>query len=40
MNVPLPQLPGGPDAQFWWIVLFIGGVSGSMLWLFRRMHWL
>ncbi len=40
MNVTLPQLPGGPAMQFWWIVMFIGAVSGSMLWFFRRMHWL
>ena len=40
MNVPLPHLPGGEDAQFWWIVAIIVGVVVGMLWLFRRMRWL
>ena len=40
MNVPLPHLPGGPEAQFWWIVAFIGAVSVGMVWVFRRMRWL
>jgi magnesium transporter len=40
MNVPLPHLPGGDQAQFWWIVAFILGLGGGMLWLFRRMRWL
>jgi magnesium transporter len=40
MNVQLPEMPGGPVAQFWWIVLFMALVSGGMLWLFRRSRWL
>jgi len=40
MNVPLPQLPGGEAAQFWWIAAFIASISGVMLWGFRRMRWL
>lgn len=40
MNVPLPHLPGGDTSQFWWIVGCIFGVSGGMIWLFRRMRWL
>ncbi len=40
MNVPLPALAGGEAAQFWWIVAFILGISGVMLWVFRRMRWL
>jgi magnesium transporter len=40
MNVELPQMPGGPAMQFWWILLFIGLVSAVMMWFFRRMHWL
>ena len=40
MNVPLPHLPGGESAQFWWIVASIFGVAGGMLWVFRRMRWL
>jgi magnesium transporter len=40
MNVPLPHLPGGAEAQFWWILGIMVGTSGVMLWLFRRMDWL
>jgi len=40
MNVPLPVLPGGPDAQFWWITGMMLGISALMLWVFRRMRWL
>lgn len=40
MNVKLPHLPGGEDAQFWWIVGVILVTSGSMLWVFRRRDWL
>ena len=40
MNVPLPHLPGGEEAQFWWIVAIIGAVAGGMMWLFRRKRWL
>lgn len=40
MNVPLPALPGGPVAQFWWVMAIMAVVSGGMLWMFRRMHWL
>jgi len=40
MNVPLPHLPGGDNAQFWWVcggmVLMIAG----MLVAFRRKHWI
>ena len=40
MNVPLPHLPGGEDAQFWWVcggmVLMIAG----MLAAFRRKRWI
>jgi magnesium transporter len=40
MNVPLPHLPGGENAQFWWVcggmVLMIAG----MLVAFRRKHWI
>ena len=40
MNVPVPHLPGGEAAQFWWIVGFMGVLSGVMIWIFHRMRWL
>jgi magnesium transporter len=40
MNVPLPHLPGGEAAQFWWILAIMGALSAVMLWLFRRAGWL
>jgi magnesium transporter len=40
MNVRLPQLPGGDDAQFWWICAIIVGVILGMLGLFRRKRWI
>jgi magnesium transporter len=40
MNVRLPQLPGGDDAQFWWICAIIAGVILGMLGLFRRKRWI
>lgn len=40
MNVALPEFPGGPRAQFWWISAGMAAISGAMLWLFRRRKWL
>jgi magnesium transporter len=40
MNVELPHLPGGVRAQFWWIVAMMAGISGAMLWMFRRNRWI
>jgi magnesium transporter len=40
MNVPLPDLPGGPEWEFWWISGVMTAISVSMLWVFRRMGWL
>jgi magnesium transporter len=40
MNVPLPHLPGGPDAQFWWVLGIMLSLSGGMLLVFRRLHWI
>jgi magnesium transporter len=40
MNVTLPHLPGGDQAQFWWIVIIMGAISSAMLALFRRRGWL
>jgi magnesium transporter len=40
MNVPLPHLPGGPDAQFWWILGIMLAMSGGMVVYFRRKRWI
>ena len=40
MNVPLPHLPGGDSAQFWWVLGIMLGMSGVMLWVFYRNDWL
>jgi magnesium transporter len=40
MNVPLPHLPGGNDAQFWWIVGIMLSTTVTMLWLFKRKGWI
>lgn len=40
MNVPLPQLPGGPEAQFWWVTFVMAGISAVMLWFFRSKRWM
>lgn len=40
MNVLLPQMPGGPDMQFWWIGGLMLVLSAGMLWGFRRLGWL
>jgi magnesium transporter len=40
MNVELPALPGGPHAQFWWVMGMMAALSGAMLWFFRRRKWL
>jgi magnesium transporter len=40
MNIKLPQMPGGEDAQFSWIIGMMVAISAVMLWLFRRMKWL
>jgi magnesium transporter len=40
MNVPLLEFPGGPAAQFWWIVVIMSLISAAMLWMFRRLDWL
>jgi magnesium transporter len=39
MNIPLPHLPGGDGAQFWWVLGIMGVVSGGMLAVFRFMDW-
>jgi magnesium transporter len=40
MNVELPHLPGGAKAQFWWILMIMIGITGAMLYMFRRRRWL
>jgi magnesium transporter len=39
MNVPLPHLPGGAGAQFWWVVALMAGSSVAMFVWFRRSGW-
>ena len=40
MNVTLPHFPGGDGTQFWWITGIMAVISGTMLWMFRRLEWL
>ena len=40
MNVPLPHLPGGEPAQFWWIAGLMLALSAVMLWYFRKQRWI
>jgi magnesium transporter len=40
MNVALPRLPGGPDAQFWWVGGLMVALSAGMLLVFRRNRWM
>lgn len=39
MNVPLPQFPGGDQAQFWWIFGISAVIVGIMLGYFRGRRW-
>jgi magnesium transporter len=40
MNVPLPHLPGGEGAQFWWVLGLMLLLGGLMLGYFRRQRWI
>jgi magnesium transporter len=40
MNVPLPHLPGGEGAQFWWVLALMLLLGGLMLGYFRRRRWI
>jgi magnesium transporter len=40
MNVPLPHLPGGEGAQFWWVVGIMLALAGGMLLYFRKRGWI
>lgn len=40
MNIPLPHLPGGEAAQFWWLAAIMIAVATVMLTVFRRNKWI
>jgi magnesium transporter len=40
MNVELPELPGGPGVQFWWIMGIMAGAVAVTYAAFRRKGWL
>ena len=40
MNIELPHMPGGADAQFWWISGIMFVVSLGMLIVFRLNKWI
>jgi magnesium transporter len=40
INVPLPHLPGGDGAQFWWLVAIMAGITVVMLGVFRWKRWI
>ncbi|HEU4939235.1 MAG TPA: magnesium/cobalt transporter CorA [Vicinamibacterales bacterium] len=40
MNVPLPHLPGGEHAQFWWVCGIMLALSAAMLGFFRKKGWI
>ena len=40
MNVPIPHLPGGEQAQFWWVLAIMVGLIVVMLGIFRKLRWL
>ena len=40
MNVPLPHLPGGDAAQFWWVIGIMVTMTGGMLLFFRSRRWI
>jgi magnesium transporter len=40
MNVPLPQMPGGEAAQFWWITGAMATMTTAMLAFFRAKDWI
>jgi len=40
MNVVLPHLPGGKEAQFWWIFGMMIALSAAMLGYFRAKRWI
>lgn len=40
MNVELPALPGGPGAQFWWVLGVMSVITGGVWAAFKRSGWL
>jgi magnesium transporter len=40
MNIEIPHLPGGPEAQFWWISGLMIAIIAAMLVFFRRNKWI
>ena len=40
MNVMLPTLPGGEQAQFWWILGIMIAITAGLFVMFRRRRWL
>jgi len=40
MNVPLPRMPGGDAAQFWWVAGVCIAMIVGMLAFFRRKRWI
>ena len=40
MNVKLPELPGGPDHQFWWVIGALVATGGGMITFFSTRKWL
>lgn len=40
MNVKLPELPGGPDLQFWWVVGGLTATAVGMIGFFSTRKWL
>ena len=40
MNVPLPHLPGGDGAQFWWVIGGMAAMTIAMLVFFRGRRWM
>jgi magnesium transporter len=40
MNVPLPEFPGGPAMQFWWVATCMATIAAVMLGVFRYRGWL
>ena len=40
MNVPLPHMPGGDGAQFWWVLGMSVAIILVMLAMFRRNRWI
>ena len=40
MNIELPEFPGGPEVQFWWIAGIMAVITVGMLAVFRRLKWI